>query len=308
MQLQSNILCKLWALFCMIAFVTLLDMGVSFSQESTAKGVETIPASGNKAGEKSVASKTTSTDLYAAEPEPLTVTQCGQCHTGIYRNLKNDGGRHKFACQNCHRNIHSYNPVKTNWLELMPKCSDCHTTPHGAKFTDCSACHMNPHAAGIVTVTKIMLNACPECHSNPFEQLQKSPSAHSKLSCTICHKTHGFIPNCNACHKPHFETQAASSCTTECHPAHTPRVIIYKKDTDARTCNACHGNVYSRWIRSPSRHAKVNCAACHTKHGYIPVCSECHQATHSKELLAKYPNCLTCHQDVHDLPVKQRSK
>lgn len=190
----------------------------------------------------------------------------------------------------------------------MPKCSNCHTTPHGTKFTDCSACHKNPHAAGVVLVTKLMLNSCPDCHSKPFEQLSKFPSVHSKLSCTTCHKTHGFVPSCNACHKPHFTGQEIKTCAAECHPAHAPREISYKKDTDARTCKACHESIHTKLIKSPSRHAKVNCAACHTKHGHIPSCSECHKTAHSKELLAKFPTCLTCHQDAHDLPVKHQGR
>lgn len=246
-------------------------------------------------------------DLYAAEPAPLTPVQCGQCHSTLYNDIKESGGRHRFECQNCHKSFHAYSPVKNNWEALMPKCRDCHLLPHGEKITECSSCHNNPHAATKIPMSKSLIGSCAVCHSGPFDQLQKFPSKHTKLTCDNCHTSHAYVPGCNACHKPHFEGQVFKNCASECHPVHQPRNISYKNDADARTCGACHGKVYEMWSKSKSKHAKVNCASCHSKHGYSPQCSVCHVEPHSKQLHERFPKCLTCHQNPHDLPVRQRS-
>lgn len=247
--------------------------------------------------------------LYASEPPPLTVTQCGQCHPGVFRDIKNDGGRHTFQCQECHKSFHSYSPVKNNWAASMPKCASCHSgpsVPHVQIFTNCAECHVNPHAILKVPMTAKLLNSCATCHAGPPEQLRKFPSKHTNLSCADCHTSHGFIPSCNMCHKPHYEGQDFKGCASECHPVHMPKQISYKKDVGARTCGSCHAKIYAVWSTTPSRHGKVNCAACHTKHGSIPQCTECHGLPHSKQLHERFPKCLTCHQDAHNPPVRQR--
>jgi hypothetical protein len=244
-------------------------------------------------------------ELYANDPQPLTVTQCGQCHPGTFSNVKNDGAKHRFDCQKCHSSFHAYNPKKGNWDVIMPKCSSCHAEPHGKALTDCASCHANPHTPKKVAMETRLLNACPECHAAPKEQLVKFPSKHSKLACQKCHTAHGYKPTCFTCHKPHHEGQEVTTCT-KCHSVHKPLQITYEKDAPAATCGSCHGKVYAKWQKTPSRHGKVNCAACHhLKHGYVPKCTECHAAPHKKEFLSRYPNCLTCHLDPHDPPAKQ---
>ena len=284
-----------------------LTAGSSFAQPQSSfpQAIE------SKMGEKSAASSSAPTpDSYATEPIPLTPAQCGQCHSSIYSDLKNDGGRHKLQCNNCHTRFHAYNPNKQNWQQLMPKCSSCHVpTPHDSKLSDCSSCHGNPHAPKKIPMSTLLVNSCSVCHSQPFESLQKFPTAHSKLQCQSCHSSHGYVPSCNACHKSHYQGQTFATCAKDCHPVHMPLQIKYKKDVDSRTCGACHDTAYAKWSKSPSKHGKVSCASCHhTKHGNIPACTECHNLIHSKELHERFPKCLTCHQDPHDPPVKQRSK
>lgn len=288
MKLRNRCLLMMWVL-CVTGAIQLANVGSSFAAEKAA--AKAAPATAS---------------LYASEPVPLTPVQCAQCHTPIYNNLKNDGGRHRFECQKCHQAFHSYSPVKNNWLELMPKCRNCHLLPHGEKITDCTSCHSNPHAATKIPMSKNLLASCVICHSGPPEQLKKFPSKHTNLACDDCHTSHGFIPSCNACHKPHYEGQDFKTCT-KCHPVHKPLQIMFTKDADARTCSACHQDVYTKWSKTPSKHGKVNCANCHTEHGFIPACSACHNQPHSKQLHERFPKCLTCHQDPHDLPVKQRS-
>jgi len=246
--------------------------------------------------------------LYAVDPQPLTVTQCGQCHPGPFGDLKANGGRHQFTCQGCHKTFHNYSPRKNNWDEIMPKCSSCHssaTVPHYEVFPQCSECHANPHGIAKMPITPKLLNSCPTCHAGPPEQLQKFPSKHTDLSCADCHTAHGAIPSCNMCHEPHYNGQEFKTCR-ECHQVHMPKAISYQKDVGARTCGACHDTVYDTWTKTPSRHGKVNCAMCHSKHGFIPKCTDCHGLPHSKFLHERFLNCLICHQDAHNPPVRQR--
>ena len=245
-------------------------------------------------------------DPYAVEPEPLTIAQCGQCHPGIFRNLRIDGGRHKIDCQNCHRTFHAYSPRKNNWDELMPKCATCHTLPHGNNYADCLECHVNPHTPAKVPMSLKLIAACGDCHKGPAADLKQFPSGHARLECHACHSSsHGYIPSCSACHKPHYEEQEFTACTP-CHPVHKPKEIIFNKDSGALTCGACHSPVYQKWEKTPSRHGKVNCTICHTRHGLIPKCADCHGTPHNAVLHERFPKCLTCHQDVHDIPVKER--
>jgi hypothetical protein len=244
-------------------------------------------------------------ELYATDPQPLTITQCGQCHPSYFSNLKNNGGKHRFDCRDCHQAFHTYNPSKGGWDALMPKCGSCHNLPHGAAVKDCASCH-NPHFPKKVTMSQRLTGACGDCHAGAKEQLVKFPSKHSKVSCQTCHTSHGFKPQCFACHKPHHQGQEIATCT-KCHDVHKPLLVTYEKNSPAVTCGSCHGKIYEKWQKTPSKHAKVNCATCHhTKHKNIPKCIECHPAPHKKAILDKFPKCLGCHLDVHDLPVQQK--
>lgn len=309
MRQQLDNLGKLVAVLGMTAALLMMNIGLAFSLDTNIQG-DAGPSPVVKNGAWQPGFKIIPPDpaMYAKAPKPLTNVQCGQCHTEIYHDLKSDGGRHRFSCQGCHKRLHEYRPLKNNWQELMPKCNDCHTVPHGEKMADCWVCHNNPHAVTRIPMNEAVVRSCNFCHGDKFEELRKFPSAHTKLACSKCHTKHGFLPNCNACHKSHYAGENFATCASECHPVHRPREISYKRDVNARTCGACHEKIYALWLRSPSKHAAVNCAACHGKHGYIPACSECHPKPHSKKLLDKFPKCLICHLDPHDPPVKQRGR
>lgn len=244
-------------------------------------------------------------ELYSKEPQPLTAQQCAQCHPSIFQNLKNEGKKHRFDCQKCHTAFHVFNPKKANYDAIMPKCDTCHDQPHGPKVTDCSTCHTNPHTPRKVTMSDTLAKDCSLCHPGPQEQLDKFKSKHSKVACNRCHTAHGLKPSCSNCHKPHSPGQEFSTCT-KCHPVHRPLQVTYADDTPAATCGACHTTVYAKLKNSPSKHSKVNCAMCHkAKHKYVPQCSDCHGATpHYPGIHIRFPKCLTCHLDVHDLPVR----
>jgi len=244
---------------------------------------------------------------YETEIKPLTVDQCGQCHPGIFQKIKEKGERHRFQCQDCHQQLHSYNPLKQNWAEVMPQCGSCHKElPHGKAFTACLECHKDPHMPLEIAMDKNLVASCGTCHTQPQAQLVQFPSAHSQQECTACHSKHGLIPSCMDCHSPHVPDQALESCKS-CHPVHKPMQVSYN-DSEASntTCGSCHGSVFKEWSGTTSLHGQVTCATCHDTHGKIPDCQQCHTAPHDAKILQKFPRCLDCHINVHNLPTKAK--
>lgn len=245
--------------------------------------------------------------LYAVTPVALQPVECGQCHAGQFEALKASGGKHRFACQECHEVFHAYNPRKDNYNDLMPRCASCHGQQHGPKQTDCQKCHQNPHAPLQVPAMERLGNTCADCHSGPAKELLKFPSAHTKQACQSCHHdNHGYIPKCSECHDGHYAEQPVQDCMT-CHVrVHAPLQVSLPRDVKVRTCSACHDAVYSKWQGTPSKHGQVSCVVCHLQHGKLPNCLDCHDQPHNKKQLEMFPNCLSCHLDVHDLPVKKK--
>jgi len=244
-------------------------------------------------------------DMYSADPIPLTPVQCGQCHPAIYQDIKKNGEKHRFDCQDCHEQLHAYNPIRKNWAEIIPQCANCHDLPHGEVFTACLDCHSNPHTPLIIPSTNIA-DACGTCHTAPMAELTKFPSLHTEQGCDACHTSHGLIPSCMECHETHIPDQTLASCKA-CHPVHKPLEIVYDASpSSSTTCGSCHEDVYGEWSGTASKHGGVSCAACHSKHGLVPDCQKCHEAPHDAKLLKKFPICLDCHINVHDLPVKEK--
>lgn len=246
-------------------------------------------------------------DPYAITPEPLTVAQCGQCHPTYFQAIRDEGGKHRFACQDCHQVFHAYNPIRQNWAEIMPNCADCHTLPHGEKHSNCLSCHLDPHKPLHIPYGEgsAVVKACTECHSGPAAELAQWPSKHTKEACTSCHyNQHGYVPTCFECHQPHYPEQTLAGCA-ECHPVHKPLDMAFTATTGARTCQACHSQAYEDWEKTTSKHGDLNCSVCHTAHAMVPTCASCHGQPHTESLHARFPECLSCHLNPHDLPVKK---
>ncbi len=243
--------------------------------------------------------------LYAVAPTPLQPAECGQCHSGQFANLQDSGGKHRFACQECHEVFHAYSPRKNNYDDLMPLCTMCHGQQHGPKQTDCLNCHQNPHAPLRVPSMDRLGSACADCHSGPAKELKKFPSAHTEQDCQSCHhEKHGYIPNCSECHDGHYADQPFADCMT-CHErVHAPLRVNLPGNVKVQTCSACHDDAYGKWQKSKSKHSLVSCVRCHDAHGKIPDCRDCHGVPHNKKQMEMFPDCMTCHIDVHDLPVK----
>lgn len=244
-------------------------------------------------------------EMYAGEPQPLIPSHCGVCHPTAYRTVKDNGSRHRFDCQKCHNVSGLHNPGKVSGNRPKPKCATCHDKPHGRKVIVCAECHSNPHTPKLLAAKAPIVRFCFECHGAVRDKLVTFKSRHSNIPCITCHTSHGFKPSCFVCHKPHKEGQSLSTCLA-CHPAHMPRQVQYGKDLPSDICGSCHTKNYSAWEKNPSKHKAVSCATCHkNRHRTIPACTDCHGKPHSPAHHDRFPRCLTCHLDVHDLPVKQ---
>ena len=254
--------------------------------------------------EASPAPQAASSGLYDVIPKPLTVAQCGQCHPTVFKMIRENGAKHKIDCVLCHTKLHSYTPNKPNWDEIMPQCSQCHTLPHGKPFADCTMCHIIPHTPKMVPLVERVTTSCGTCHTGPSGEMSEFPSKHAtEITCQECHHdNHGLIPSCMECHEPHLAGQQVAECLA-CHPVHKPLAINYGP-TDSPTCGSCHDGVYSSWSETASKHGQVACSDCHEQHGQIPDCAKCHEAPHDAKLLTKFPKCLDCHINVHDLPME----
>ncbi|MEW6429128.1 MAG: cytochrome C [Thermodesulfobacteriota bacterium] len=249
-------------------------------------------------------------NIYSVQPKELTIADCGGCHKAHFGWLKDNGGRHqKVACWDCHEKFHLYNPLKNNYAEIMPKCSQCHELPHGSAepVTQCLTCHSNPHQplASLPDPEQLFPN-CKLCHDAVAQELVAKPSKHTERRCSECHsKVHGRIPDCSECHQSHSPMVAMETpdCL-KCHPVHTPLAISYPEDQAKELCAGCHGEIFTMLQASKAKHSALTCAKCHPTHGEIPPCSRCHgDAPHSPAIHQKFPVCLTCHSNPHDLKI-----
>ena len=284
----------------LLAGLFLLMVAVTFATDQTTQ----LMAQEQAAQAPAPAAQTSS--LYSGEVTPMLPAECGRCHSSIYNLIKNEGGRHQIECVKCHTKYHAYSPVKQNWEQIMPKCQECHGLFHGQKFPVCAQCHAEPHAPKKqITASAELAKACGDCHAAVSTELQQNPSKHTLVACGSCHHDkHGFIPSCMECHKPHTSDQTVKDCLA-CHPVHKPLLISYGEMVKNELCGACHTPVFQKITSSVSKHGQVACVKCHhSKHKYVPQCQECHGQPHGEVVLKKFPNCLQCHIDVHDLPAK----
>jgi hypothetical protein len=273
------------------------------AESSVAGGRDAAPSAGEE-GRITAPARSQGSNLYDVEPEPLTIADCGRCHTQHFQQIRTDGGGHRIDCRQCHELFHAYNPRRNNYDELMPKCADCHGFPHGEIQSACLGCHEQAHAPKQIPFSELLVSSCADCHQSPASQLRQAPSKHSVLGCQSCHpQNHGRILSCLECHGPHYEKQGLAECA-QCHEAHQPLELSFPAESTAMTCSACHSDAFGKWAGTRSGHGAVNCAECHSSHLMIPNCTDCHAQPHNEGMLSKFTGCLDCHIDVHDLPVK----
>ncbi len=256
--------------------------------------------------------------LYTAVPRSLTPVECGSCHPGEYKLLRESESKHRFFCTDCHQQLHAYVPTKDNYASIMPQCADCHELPHGEPFTMCKECHQDPHTPLDIPFEGVSKNypdgagkevvACEVCHyETEGKEFADNPTKHNEeeVGCTGCHADkHGYRPTCFDCHDPHVEGQPYEECLV-CHRPHSAKNILpYPEETDNKVCGSCHDEVFDNLQVNLTKHSELQCATCHTVHGEIPKCQDCHESPHGKKMHKKFADCLECHVDPHNMPVE----
>ena len=246
-------------------------------------------------------------NIYTLIVQPLTLEECARCHTSHYNWLRDNGARHQsVACTDCHQIFHAYNPLRSNYADIMPKCSNCHAEPHGSAepVMECLACHANPHQPLVSIPAPANLESrCHLCHSEVATSLTVQVSKHTAQECSSCHsERHGRIPQCNECHENHSPMAALTTpdCLA-CHPVHTPLNITYPVTQGKEVCAGCHDQAYNLLEARETKHSALTCAKCHPSHGQLPACQECHGEPHSAIMHQRMPNCGDCHGIAHDI-------
>jgi hypothetical protein len=223
--------------------------------------------------------------------------RCLDCHAAQVNEIKAGGGRHRSVpCAGCHLGGH-----RTAAPQLQ-KCSRCHPQTKRAHFRleNCRGCHKNPHTPLNISFADIK-GACVDCHAEQVAQLRDNKSRHSAIACSSCHDVHRKVPQCTRCHKPHRAEMAASECR-KCHKAHMPNLVAYADDIPSGDCAACHEKAFALLAAGKTKHEGLTCAFCHRqKHGMVPSCQGCHGSPHSEGIMAKFPQCDSCHKIAHDL-------
>jgi len=228
----------------------------------------------------------------------LSPSDCAKCHTSQPADIDSNGAKHKSAisCTDCHT---GHRPESKN---NIPVCSMCHQgKPHFDQKARCLSCHTNPHTPLKITFGKPMTEPCLTCHTSQIKQLKDFRSKHSLKNCTDCHDVHRKIPQCTQCHKPHSAQMTAADCS-KCHKAHQPKNVAYASGIESQFCGACHKSQFALLTASKAKHNAQNCAACHQdKHKMVPKCQDCHGDKHPAGIMARFPRCVTCHKNPHDL-------
>lgn len=171
---------------------------------------------------------------------------------------------------------------------------------------------------------------CVKCHEEIVLTLQRKGEAHRQL-CLDCHQGHPpadmeIVPSCSRCHQdgPHFTLPGCLTCHTD---PHQPLEISFSRDITG-PCLDCHAEQSEQLLANPSIHSKLACSACHTFHGQIQPCQNCHLphadtmggdsckgchrahmplvVTYGGNIVSEY--CGSCHQDVYEVMAATWSK
>ena len=237
---------------------------------------------------------------YAQDVEPLETYRCGQCHYYFYNRLRNEGGKHRISCRQCHEAFHIYRPGKIAYEDILPKCESCHEQIHGTGLAQCAACHQ-AHAPMDLPASRALEQGCHVCHPDPDREMKTFVSQHTELYCYTCHHTrHRHVPECMECHQPHARGMTESECMA-CHPPHKALQVVYPEDIAQEACAGCHRQAYDILQESDAKHTMLSCARCHSEHRAIKQCQECHPDPHEATMLQRFPTCGECHGVAHNL-------
>lgn len=137
---------------------------------------------------------------------------------------------------------------------------------------------------------------CVKCHAGPPADIAAAGGKHKNVGCNECHTGHrpaskNNIPQCNMCHdgSAHYKLTGCLGCHKN---PHRPLDIQFgSKVTDP--CLTCHTEQIKQLKQNPSKHSTLFCSTCHSVHGKIPACVQCHKP-HSPQMTQA--DCKKCHK------------
>ena len=250
-------------------------------------------------------------------------------------------GKHSdVRCEACHKGADFSRPL------AFSRCLDCHTDQHQGQFVarqdggECAACHtvegfksttfgVREHAgttyplqgkhlevacakchipAGVMTVYKIKLTACKDCHADVHRGQFAGPPHNSR--CEACHSVQGFAPSTftlaahNATRFPLTGGHIATPCA-ECHQARKPAgssfPVPYRFTNLA--CQECHADPhhgeFAERMRQPGPQGNpVGCEACHSTASWTGEALQFDHATTAFPLRGAHraATCMNCHK------------
>ena len=155
-------------------------------------------------------------------------------------------------------------------------------------------------------IKPLTMEQCSQCHIGVFRLLKADGARHQK-QCVFCHEEyHTYAPGkveykeslplCQSCHgQPHGSGPEVTACSN-CHSnAHSPLILPDIKDDK---CEKCHAGPPKELRDNQTLHTDVVCSDCHTTHGHIPSCYDCHSeaAGYPYHLMGvEQSTCLGCH-------------
>jgi hypothetical protein len=151
---------------------------------------------------------------------------------------------------------------------------------------------------------KLTVDDCIKCHEKEPATIAAKGGKHATaVTCLDCHKEHppkgtNAIPVCSQCHagKLHFELENCLACHSD---PHDPLGLVLADDVTG-PCLTCHEEQGEEFKQFPSAHAEQSCTFCHSVHGQIPNCSECHEPHTEGQTMN---DCLACHPAHHPLQI-----
>ena len=157
-------------------------------------------------------------------------------------------------------------------------------------------------------VTRLQIDDCAKCHAFRVKMVAAQGGKHaSEISCLDCHPQH--LPNgkntkepCIFCHEgqPHFQVRKCLRCHANPHkPIESLRDPLNPEKT---ACLSCHPEVGQQMTAAPSRHTKLFCNRCHSRHKEIPGCLECHEPHLQQQVVADCLRCHSAHQPMKITP------
>lgn len=272
------------------------------------------PSSGIDSNGKQPEVEDANPGVYADEQEKLTTEQCMQCHPKIAAQLRNTDSMHsRVECRQCHLQFHTFVKGKTDYQDILPKCTRCHDHPHGEKLVRCGSCHQQAHSPLSIPASRALSQGCYVCHEEQDKEMKTFITRHTDLYCTACHHSrHGYIPACLECHQKHTGTIPTAGAMREsaspldqclsCHSPHKALKVAYPEDTPNAICKYCHRKAGEMLERSKTKHSTFACSRCHPgQHKTIKRCVDCHGRPHPEEILNKFSSCGGCHGVAHSL-------